>query len=361
MKLIVHRINETDQNVHIQRNEEMFRKLNVDVRDVYNRDLLRGDLTKADAICLNWFENIDGGSFYMPVLRYIRRIIQMRRIRKAGLKVIFCMHNKFPHSPRYPALSRDLYYRLAEMADVILTFAEETKDGLTELFPKRDYSGKIRVIRPLNYIGAYPPNAGSATYQAVKKFAGKMLIGFVGVISPYKNVELLFRAAKAMAGEDAAFLIYGKPVSPEYQTKMEQMAAGCENAICRFERIPDEEMAPILDVCDVMIMPYDTRSAANSGTGRLAFSYGRTVVSPDIPSMKALPEELLYLYHYETDGEHEAKMMEQLLRAYGDWRKDPEILREKGSSLKALMERDYSEAAVMRQYAEIFSRLDAGK
>ena len=53
MKLLMHRINRTDQNVHIQRNIEMFRKLGIEVRDVYNGELLRGDLSGADAICLN--------------------------------------------------------------------------------------------------------------------------------------------------------------------------------------------------------------------------------------------------------------------------------------------------------------------
>ena len=99
MKLLMHRINRTDKNVHLQRNIEMFRRLGIEVRDVYNDDLLRGDLSGADAICLNWFENIDGGRAFMPPLRYARRLLQLHRIKKAGLSLLFYMHNRFPAQP----------------------------------------------------------------------------------------------------------------------------------------------------------------------------------------------------------------------------------------------------------------------
>ena len=300
MKLLMHRINRTDQNVHIQRNIEMFRKLGIEVRDVYNGELLRGDLSGADAICLNWFENIDGGRAFMPPLRYARRLLQLHRIKKAGLSLLFYMHNRFPHNPRYPKLSRDLYHRLAKQADVILTFAEETGAGLEELFPGEGFGEKTEVIRPLNYIGAYPPNPDAPVYEMRKKAAGKLLVCFLGKISPYKNVELIIRAA-------------AKSI---------------------------------------------LRSAANSGTGRLAFSYARSVVTPDIPSMNAIPDELIYKYHYDSPDEHYEKFLSALKRACADWQRDPERLREKGRALKKLMETDYSEQAVMEQYRGIFRRLE---
>ena len=358
MKLLMHRINRTDQNVHIQRNIEMFRKLGIEVRDVYNGELLRGDLSGADAICLNWFENIDGGRAFMPPLRYARRLLQLHRIKKAGLSLLFYMHNRFPHNPRYPKLSRDLYHRLAKQADVILTFAEESGAGLEELFPGEGFGKKTEVIRPLNYIGAYPPNPDAPVYEMRKKAAGKLLVCFLGKISPYKNVELIIRAAKEPENEDVAFLLCGEPVSSEYRAELEALAAPCRNLRTDFRLIPDSEMAAILDVSDLLAMPYDTRSAANSGTGRLAFSYARSVVTPDIPSMNAIPDELIYKYHYDSPDEHYEKFLSALKRACADWQRDPERLREKGRALKKLMETDYSEQAVMEQYRGIFRRLE---
>ena len=359
MKLLMHRINRTDQNVHIQRNMEMFRKLGVEVRDVYNEELLRGDLGGADAICLNWFENIDGGRAFMPPLRYARRLIQLRRIKKAGLALLFYMHNRFPHNPRYPALSRDLYHRLARQADVILTFSEETGAALDEMFPGEGFAEKTEVIRPLNYIGAYPPNPDAPVRETRRKYSGKLLVCFLGKISPYKNVELVIRAARELEDGEIAFLICGEPVSPEYRAQLEALAAPCKNLSVDFRLIPDTEMAPILEAADLLIMPYDVKSAANSGTGRLAFSYGRTVVTPDIPSMNAIPAELIYKYHYDSDSEHYDKMLAALRQAYEDWRRDPESLREKGRALLHLMETDYSEAAIMEQYRTIFQRLES--
>lgn len=358
MKLFVHHINANDKSLHILKNEELFRRLGVDVYEGSDKELLQGDLKKYDAIYLNWFENIDGGAAWMPPLRYARRMLQLRRIRRAGLKVLFCKHNRFPHNVRYPALSRNLYRELCKMGDVIIAFNADAEKDLREIFPDEDFSNKIRVIPPLNYIGAYPENPAASIYGQKKRFAGKMVVGFAGRISPYKNVELILRAAKEM--QEIGFLICGMPSSEEYCEKLEMLASGLQNVVTRFETVPDNEMQPLLEVSDLFIMPYDKKSAANSGTGRMAFSYGRTVVTPDIASMNMIPEELIYKYHYDLNEEHYEKMLEALRHAYADWQHDPHILREKGDKLKRLMETDYSEKAVARKYQEIFQNLGSG-
>jgi len=355
MKLFVYHINPHDKSLHILKNEEMFRRLGVEVHEGYDGELLRGDLKQYDAIYLNWFENIDGGAVWMPPLRYLRRKLQLMRIGRAGLPVLFCKHNRFPHNVRYPALSRDLYRELCRRAALIVAFNEDAEKDLREIFPKDDYAAKIRVIPPLNYIGAYPENPGAPIYEVVKRFKGRMILGCAGKISRYKNVELILRAAKELG--DIAFLICGQPSSPEYGERLQKQAEGLENVFTRFETVPDDEMQPLMDVSDILIMPYDTKSAANSGTGRMAFSYGRSVVTPDIASMNLIPEELIYKYHYDSDAEHYDRFLAAIRRAYEDWTRDPSILRRKGEKLRALMESDYSEEAISRKYQEIFREL----
>ena len=358
MKLFVHHINANDKSLHILKNEEMFRRLGVDVHEGYDRELLQGDLKEYDAVYLNWFENIDGGAAWMPPLRYARRMLQLGRIRRAGLKVIFCKHNRFPHNVRYPALSRSLYLSLCKRGDVIIAFNADAEKDLREIFPDADFSAKLRVIPPLNYIGAYPENPAAPVYGQAKRFEGMMIVGYAGKISPYKNVELILRAASALP--EIGFLICGKPSSEDYRVKLENLAAGLPNVVTRFETVPDDEMQPLLDVSDLLVMPYDKKSAANSGTGRMAFSYARTVVTPDIASMNLIPEDLIYKYHYDRGEEHFDRLLETLRRAHADWKRDPGILREKGEKLRHLMETDYSEEAIARKYQEIFRELTGG-
>ena len=357
MKLLVFHINPNDRSAHILKNEEMFRGMGIDVTDVYDHDLLRGDLKKSDALYLNWFENIDGGPAYMPVLRFIRRKIQLSRIRRSKIRVLFCKHNRFPHNVRYPALSRNLYLQLCRMAGVIIAFNNDADSDLKSVFPAYDFSEKIRVIPPLNYIGVYPPDPDSEIYRIAEKYRGRMIVCFIGKISSYKNVELILRAAGELKDKNMAFLIFGKPVTEEYRLRLEKMAEGLDNVTAFFDMVPDEEMQPLLDVSDILIMPYDKRSASNSGTGRLAFSYGRTVISPDISSMNLIPEELIYKYHYDSSSEHYEKMLEQLLRAYNDWQTGPGMLRSKGEQLLELMKRDYSQEVIEKKYMDIFDAL----
>ena len=74
-------------------------------------------------------------------------------------------------------------------------------------------------------------------------------------------------------------------------------------------------------------MPYDTTSASNSGAGRLAFSYAKTVISPDISSMNEIPSKLIFKYHYEDKDEHFDVMMEKIIEAYNNWKSSPRFLR----------------------------------
>jgi len=357
MNIIIPDLPRKVKNVHIEKNLSMFADFGVVSHPMNNKELLTMDLSGYDAVYMNWFENIDGGAFYMPVLRFLRRKVQLSRIRKAGLKVIFCKHNRFPHNPRYRRLSRNLYLHICRMANVIIAFNHDAEKELKDIFPEEDFSDKLHIIPPVNYIGAYQPKEDSRIYGYLKSFQEKMVIGFLGRIQPYKNIELIIRAAEELKDCDIVFLILGEPFSQDYRKKLSEMTAGCSNIVTIFERIPDEEIYPSLDVMDILLLPYDTESASNSGAGRLAFSYGKTVISPDISSMNQVPEELLYKYHYRSTDLHYEKMMEQITRAYTDWKKDPNILADKGKRLLKLMESDYSEEVIRKKYKAIFTTL----
>lgn len=361
MHIIIPDLPQKTKNVHIEKNLSMFARFGVVSHPMDNRELLTKDLRGYDAVYMNWFENIDGGAFYMPVLRFIRRKIQLQRMKRAGIKIIFCKHNRFPHDPRYRSLSRNLYLQLCDMADVIIAFNGDAEKDLREIFPGRNYADKIHVILPVNYIGAYRPKPDSAIYKKLEPFQGKLVLGFIGRILPYKNVELIIKAAKESEDRDMLFFIAGEPVSKEYQAKLEAMTAGSKNILTMFERLPDEEIYPALDVSNALIMPYDTKSASNSGAGRLAFSYRKTVISSDISSMNLIPEELIYKYHYDSADCHYEKMMEKINQIYSDWKADPNVLEEKGKCLLALMKKDYSESAVQKKYEEIFMSLKTEK
>lgn len=355
--LITPDVSKSAKNVHIERNLRIFSSFGVHCEYVDNRFLLKRNIGAYDVIYLNWFENIDGGSFLMPVMRYLRRKIQLYRIKKSGIRVIFCKHNRFPHDARYPGLSKNVYRELCDAADIILAFNNDAGEDLSTVFPDQDYSDKIRIVPPVNYIGAYRPNPASDIYQAMTPYKGSMVVGFVGKINPYKNVELILEAAHELEDENIHFLIAGNPETREYGEYLSGLAAGAGNITTIFERIPDADICPVLDVCDVLLMPYDKVSASNSGTGRLAFSYGKTVISPDISSMNMIPPELIFKYHYDTPEEHFRAMYTRLTEAYHVWKADPNALKEMGDGLLHLMETEYSEHVVTSKYKDIFEEL----
>ena len=59
------------------------------------------------------------------------------------------------------------------------------------------------------------------------------------------------------------------------------------------------------------------KSSLNSGTIILSFSYGRTVLSPNIGTLNDIREEKLFFsYDYDTYDEHYNRLKEEILFIY---------------------------------------------
>ena len=171
---------------------------------------------------------------------------------------------------------------------------------------------------------------------------------------PYKNVEMVIGIAKKMSDKNIRFIFAGKVGNDTLRRKYTDEVAGLNNVIVEFRFIKDEEIAQLLEIGDVIIVPYDVESMSNSGTARLAFSYGRTVICPKIPSVESIPDDLIYTYSYSTREEHEGKLIEQINLAYKDYLEDHTCFIKKGQMLKEIMIANNSEEAIMCRYKEIF-------
>ena len=117
-------------------------------------------------------------------------------------------------------------------------------------------------------------------------------------------------------------------------------------------------MAHLIEMCDLLIIPYNVESISNSGTARLAFSYARTVICPDIPFLEDIPNDLIYTYTYSDRADHKRKVEETILKAYNDWTTDAEVLHKKGSMLKQIMEKENSPEVITQKYRSIFNEIN---
>lgn len=340
------------ESEHLNRNIRMFESFGVDCESFRTipRHLF---LSKANMLYLNWYENIYNGFLPVAIGQYIVKCFVIDVAKIKGMRIYTSQHNRIQHDSKHQNLSRKMFTKIYESSDKIIVFNEGTTKNLEMYISKEKIKEKAYVIPPVNYIGVYP--YVEHLWISNIKDNDTMIVLFIGSLNhPYKNVEMVIDIAKEIASEKIKFVFAGKVNDPEQATYFEKKIMGCSNIVGVFRFIKDDEMAHLLEIADIVIMPYDVESISNSGTARLAFSYGRTIICPLISSLESIPQDLVYTYTYTDKTNHRSKVKEMILNALSDYMINPDVLHDKGKMLKKIMEMNNSEEVVRGKYIELF-------
>ena len=209
-------------------------------------------------------------------------IEKLRKFKWKGGKLIWTVHNTISHDSLYHDVEIALSEQVAAIVDVLHFHSAASVDEVAESFNiPRD---KVRISRHGNYCGIYPnfvTRSEARAYLNIDKEDDVIL--FVGQVRPYKGVEQLIRAMRAIIADrpNALLLIVGQmsfdpfkgitpALTPEERVRIRTTG--------RF--IDSSEMQVFFNAADMAVYPY-TR-ILTSGSLLLALSYGVPVVIPKV-------------------------------------------------------------------------------
>ncbi len=255
---------------------------------------------------LNWFENVTDSSYTNALYSFIKKMLLLLVLRFTGKKLVWTMHNRMTHERRTGFFSRALTRRLFSQADAIVIHSEQSR----ALLAARGVQSKVHYIPHPDFINVYGPRVGQPPSGP------RLSLLFLGVIKPYKNIELLIQAAGHFP-DAVSLTLAGKAYSDAYKRQIEKLAASASNVSLKAEFIPDHQLPVLIGQCDLLVLPYDLQSSLNSGTVLLGFSYGKTVICPRIGTLADMTamQENFYTYHYNSSEEHSQKLIEMMGRA----------------------------------------------
>lgn len=306
-------------------------------------------------VYLNWYENLETEKPLFVLFKFFFKVITLYYIRYSRLVTITSFHNKEAHAKICPSLAKYLFELVIKVSDHIIVFNKCGYTDLERYLSKEEIERKARLVPPVNYIGHYPfvrhewINRIQERHQMKVLFAGRMN-------QAYKNVPMIMEIAKRLQDYDICFVFAGN--AKECKNEYLRLTEGLRNVVTELRYVKDDEMAHLLEMCDLLIIPYNVESISNSGTARLAFSYARTVICPDIPFLEDIPHDLIYTYTYSDRADHKRKVEETILKAYNDWTTDAEVLHKKGSMLKQIMEKENSPEVITQKYRSIFNEIN---
>lgn len=299
----------------------------------------------------NWIENHFLDKKF-AILEYIIKAIFLLIIKIFNKKIIWTFHNKIPHESTKSSVWFNRF--MIKISDKILIHSLESKKILIENGCDEQ---KIYYIPHGNYIGNYNKSGKIIKEEIGITKEKELTFMFIGQIRKYKNIEVLINAFyKSELYPIANLLIVGKCNDELYFKELERKAAEKDIKIVN-KFIPDEELVDYIEYADAMILPYDLQSSLNSASIILSFSYARTVVAPNIGTLKDMKNENFYYAYEYTDGDkydHERQLIETLNRVKRDYERDRLILKKKGKEAFEYVQKYYSWDKLTEKIATLY-------
>lgn len=259
-----------------------------------------------DVVHLNWLENIRGNNLIKVWMNFIFRFATLLYFVLRRKPIIWTIHNKEVHGQELgKSFSRIMMTALLKWSSRIHILCDATFDEIPAL---EKYRNKVVCIPHGDYIQNYPKSDLNIREKYGIAESKKILL-FCGKIDPYKNIDVLVRAfcKSNMEQSDFVLLVCGSCKDSLYRNKIVLASQENKNVILDFSFIPVEQMEAYLTQSLLMVAPYDKRCTLNSGTLWMAFSYGKTMVCPEIGCVRDVTNfgDIVYSYDYNSVESHE--------------------------------------------------------
>jgi glycosyltransferase involved in cell wall biosynthesis len=259
---------------------------------------------QGDCFIFHWIETTPERPH--GILQTITAILLIIYLRLIGKKIVWFLHNKEPHSPRYYKLEKGMMRFMAYISHLIVTHSKEGIKVAQELTPK--------AVRKTVFMHHPTKNRmDAATENAEKKY--KLLIW--GGISKYKGVlEFVEFVEKHPFKSPTSVMIIGKCGSPELAESISQHLP--KNITWLKESLSFDELKSHIDAAQFVLIPYLSDSVLSSGLLMDSLSYGAKVIGPNTGSFKDYAaEKSLGVYVFNNLSE-----IESIIEEHQDSKKD---------------------------------------
>lgn len=251
-------------------------------------------LWKTNVVILHWpneFFITDGKSATIKSIIKLAAIWLSKCLWRT--RFIWVAHNAGPHDSKN-SVSRVTGWFVRSM-DGIIFLSAYSRDLIGALYPEsRGRHSLVTVHGHYRDVAVKTPTASPTP-------TGEVKLVHIGLIRPYKNLEVLVDSAIGVSG--LQLLISGMAMDRSLGDALLARAKQIQHITLdlRDNPIDDAKLEAIVDSADAIVLPY--RNILNSGAALLALSRNRPVLAPHIGSLPELWEAVgadwIYLYHGE--------------------------------------------------------------
>ncbi len=183
-------------------------------------DLSRRKTRGVQVVHLHWLGPLFvGRKRWVALAKALRFLWQLSRLRMAGVRIVWTVHNIFGHEREHAWLDRFVSRRVARLAHAIITHCDCAKEQAMRAYGLRD-GRKFAVVPHAHYIGVYANTVPRDDARRKLQLPGDAPVFlFLGQIRPYKGVLEMIEAFTALQGA-AQLVIAGKPNTQDGLSEM---------------------------------------------------------------------------------------------------------------------------------------------
>lgn len=266
---------------------------------------------------INWVigEAEDAAQARVKALGFLGRVDQFR---ERGGKVVWTVHNVYPHDAQFVDEEIALQQGLAERADAVHVMANATVAAMEGLL---SVDSRKTVIAPHpSYVGAYEDYVARADARAALGIDGdEVVFVLFGALKAYKGLHAVLDGFQELCRTDRStpyrLLVAGHPDDdPEVRAFVDRCVID-PHVLIEPHRVPGAKAQYYLRAADAGLLTY-TRSL-NSGAALLYLSFGLPVLATDTPVFReTLPDG--FVRYVDQPAELTAGELADHLRGVGE-------------------------------------------
>lgn len=238
-----------------------------------------------EVLHLHWLQRFYRGQDLASTVSAYRAFAEgLHAARRLGYRIVWTLHNLYPHERPFPEVDHLARLLVADSADAVLAHCEHG----ARLARERFYCRQVHVVPHGHFIDAYPNEVARAAARARLELPPEAFVYlFFGNARAYKSIESLIDAFRGAAADDALLVLMMRVAfDSEYAARLAERAHGDGRVrVFRSEYFAPEEFQIYLNSADAVVLPFS--EVLTSGSTITALGFGRPVI---VPHLGCLPE-----------------------------------------------------------------------
>ncbi len=277
----------------------------------FERTWLEEKRAACDVLHLNWLHGFYREKSLQDSLERCARFTEnLAYARELGYRIVWTLHNLYPHERPFPELDRIARQAVCEAADHVIAHCEYGQRAAARFFHR---TTDISIIPHGHFIDVFPNDVTNAEARSDLSIPESAFVYvYFGNARAYKGIEALIEAFFEASNDDTRLILMMRSaVDPTYAETLRAAAKGDERIhIYTSSFFPEADFQRYLNTGDVGVFPFS--EVMTSGSTITGLGFALPAIVPRLGCLTELIDDSCGLTYDAADPNGLAEALRQI-------------------------------------------------